>query len=416
MSKEQEVILNFSVYHKLILKLIKYISLDLSSNQCSTRSERRKIIIKDAIFLFYLLNGALYYIFTIKNLLERPEAKYFTIVLCSGTSGVVILAKCLTIFIHKAEITAILSQMDKKYRRRHLKFDYQYYQRFFERFVQTEFAFLFISLFLLFLTPLLELLLTGRKTFPVISPFYGKTPPSYIYSLTLLWSFWAFGLPMLIGMVSELVLYGFIVVISIEFEILSKRYQHLKGQLAIDKELRSLVDHHNELSSHVMKLENIFSFPLFCNFIASSFVICFTAFQASIATEVAESFQMAFYCVISLIQILLQCYLGQVLKTASERLICAIYDCGWEEQLRKLKVTKGLVLIMRKAQNPTMITTMKFADITLYQFSTVRYSLSCHTIFFYFFFFFRLSHTHILTSPSVDVSTLERKINLKVNN
>lgn len=373
MPKEQEVLVNFSVYHKLIVNLINFVSLDLRYDY-SKRSgvDRMKIIIKDAIFLFYLLNGALYFIFTIKNLLERPEAKYLTIVLCSGTSGVVMLTKCLTIFNNKQVIAEMLSQMDRKYTRKDLKFDYQHYQRFFKRFVRMDFVFMFISLFLLFLSPLLELILTGKRTFPVISPFYGKTTPSYIYPLTLLWSFLAFGLPILIAMISELLLYGFIVVISIEFEILSKNFQQLKGQLAIDRELRPLVDHHNELSNCVTKLENVFSFPLFCNFIASSFVICFTAFQASIATEVAESFQMAFYCVISLIQILLQCYLGQVLKTASERLICAIYDCGWEEQLRKLKVTKGLVLIMRRAQIPTLITTMKFADITLYQFSTVR--------------------------------------------
>lgn len=377
MSKEQEVVVDFSVYHRLILNLIKLISLDLRClNDHSKRSDRLKILIKNAIFLFYLLNGAFFYIFTIKNLLEQPEAKYLTIVLCTGMAGAVMLTKCFAMFNQKTAIAEIISYMDRKYTRKDLTFNnYQQYRRFYVGFVRLDFVIVFISVFLLLLPPLLELMLTGKKTFPVISPFYRKTTPSYIYPVTLLWSFSAFGLPILIAMVSELILYGFIVVISIEFEILSERFQQLKGQVAIDKKLRSLVDHHNELSSHVMKLENIFSFSLFCNFVTSSFVICFTAFQASIATEVAESFQMALYCVISSIQILLQCYLGQVLKTASERLIYGIYDCGWEEQLRKLKVTKGLVLITRKAQKPTMITTMKFADITLYQFSTVRYTL-----------------------------------------
>lgn len=370
MSSDKDVVIDFSAYREIINKLFKVVAFDTRVlSNAKSRKEKLEIFLKNSFFLFCVLNGFLYYLLSCINLFQIGNARTFTACLTTCAAILPLIARIFAVFTHKSEMAEILREIHPIYTQ---KDDIHSFAKLYKRYFNYSVSICILSQILIYLTPITEAIFTGKLTFPFLNPFYQKTLSKYAYPIALLWSIWSFCLLSLITMTSDFILYGFITVISIEFEMLRRNFENLKGQVGVEKRLRALIDRHIQLSDHVTKLENIFSFSFFTSFITSSFVICFCAFQASIVTEVTESFEMAFYCVISLQLILIQCYFGHLLKlTASERLMAGIYDCGWEE-LRDFAVTKGFVLIMKRAQKPTVITMMKFADITLYQFSTVR--------------------------------------------
>jgi hypothetical protein len=369
MSSEKDVAIDFSSYRKLIFKLSKIVTFDTRVlSEAKSRKEKWEIYFKNAFFVFCVFNGILGHLLTCINLYNIGSIRAVTGSLTTFIAVLPLIARSYAFFTNKSQLAEILRELNSVYTHSD---DINNYAKFYKRYV---FYILLMSIFspiLLYHTPITEAILTGELAFPFASPFYQRTVSIYAYPFALLWSIWSFCLLSMITVTSDFILYGFITVISIEFEILRRNFENLKGQVSVEEQLRALIDRHIQLSDHVTKLENIFSFSLFASFITSSFVICFCAFQASILTDVTETFEMAFYCMISLQLILIQCYFGHLLKTASERLMSGIYDSGWEE-LRDFTVTKGFVLIMKRAQKPTVITMMKFADITLYQVSTVR--------------------------------------------
>lgn len=369
MSSEKDVVIDFSAYRKIICKLFKVVAFDTKVLSEATNSkEKLKIYFKNSFFLFCVFNGVVYHLLTCLNLYKIGNARTFTACLTTVAAVLPLIARNFAVFTHKSQMAELICEIHPIYTQRD---NVQHYAKMFKRYTIYAIFVSILSPILIYLTPITEAIFTGKLTVPFVSPFYEKTLSIYAYPIALLWSIWSFCVLSLITMTSDLILYGFITIISIEFEMLRRNFENLKGQLTVEARLRLLIDRHIQLSNYVTKLENIFSFSLFTSFITSSFVICFCAFQASIVTEVTESFEMAFFCVISLQLILIQCYFGHLLKTASERLTSGIYDCGWEE-MRDFAVTKGFVLIMKRAQKPTVITMMKFADITLYQLSTVR--------------------------------------------
>jgi hypothetical protein len=152
--------------------------------------------------------------------------------------------------------------------------------------------------------------------------------------------------------------------ITIEFELLREDLKNYR------KNLKELITRHELLFSIVRKLERIYSPTFLSNFIFTSLIICFNAFQMTITTHFSNFSIDCMICSGGFCLIALQCYFGQMLKDASERMGEEIYELGWET-IEDKKMKKSLMIMMMRAQRPASLTIFKFSKITLEQFNVV---------------------------------------------
>lgn len=365
--------LKLSTYQNLILRLFPVIFFDTRTyGSCEDPKENRKILIKNFLYFFTLFNTTLFYIFTIKKLLQDlSDSKMLIVTLNTIGSSSVALLRVLNMFWHKREIAKILQLFNKTYyESTEEKYKFGSYVNAFKLTVRFYFMATILTNSFLYVTPIVTLLTTGERTLPLIGPFDAEVGKSVFYPFAMIWSIWSFGTMTVTLLVSELTLQGAIVSLAIEFEILKEMLKDMKSESERRqiKIMRSFVDKHNELSEHVAKLEKIYSFPLFAFIMSSSFFICCCAFTATFL-DAADSVSMIYYCLSSLFQVYILCYFGQMLQTSGENLNREIYNCGWEE-IENREVRRGLILIIKRSQKPKVLTVMKFADITMQHFAS----------------------------------------------
>lgn len=147
----------------------------------------------------------------------------------------------------------------------------------------------------------------------------------------------------------------------------------LKNTEASKLEIRAaeLVKRHNNLIDCGQMLEKTFTPSFLNNFLLSSVIVCLTAFQYSTLTDTIQSIFNSSYCTAMLNQILLLCYFGQKVVDSSESIAGGAYESGWE-LIENKKVKKAVRMIICRAQTPSRLTAMKFAEISLPSFTSVE--------------------------------------------
>jgi odorant receptor len=222
------------------------------------------------------------------------------------------------------------------------------------------------------LIPIVELLRTGRKTFPLNAWFPFETHDEKIYILLLVWTSWSCANSVIILIAIDTLMFVLITLISMKFKILKSDFLALKNfeSSKVEDELRNLIHRHKNLINVSDKLQQIFSPSFLFNFVQSSFVICLTAFQYTTSSDATQFIFNGSYCAAILNQIWLLCYFGQKIIDSSENVEVGVYDCGWEN-FHSLKVRKALVTVIQRTQRPTRLTAMNFSEISLTSFTTV---------------------------------------------
>lgn len=174
----------------------------------------------------------------------------------------------------------------------------------------------------------------------------------------------------------DLILYAFITLISMNFDILCIRLRKLKVNSVPDnaEKLIELVKLHKTLIRLSENLEKIYSPSIFTNFFGASVLICLAGYQVTVGTDFDILVKFIIHLAASMVQILMVCYYGSKLTGASLNVSDAIYDCGWnhkwsQEESRKLKMT--LMMVDQRSQKPTFISAYKFTVVSLSAFTTV---------------------------------------------
>ncbi|CAG9800737.1 unnamed protein product [Chironomus riparius] len=216
---------------------------------------------------------------------------------------------------------------------------------------------------------LIKILFYFQMSFPVYSPFEAEHFNIYLFPFAYLWTFFTYGYIIFSTLFVDCVFYTLIIVLSIDFQMLSADFKAICKGNEICQEIKSLIQRHNELFMIKDDLENIFSVLIFGDILSNSFSACFTAFHATITIESTGMIEELFFCSALLFLILLQCFFGQMLKDASESVVIGIYECGWED-IRDYQVRKIIVSIIQRSQKPECLTYLKFGDVTLKQFTT----------------------------------------------
>lgn len=247
-------------------------------------------------------------------------------------------------------------------------------QRNYLRFVKFYVAYVFSSLIFVAQGPLASFLTEGKKTFPLQTEFLFDAFGTFVYPILLCWVVLAHTTHLFCFIVDDIFLYGFTTYLSMEFDALNSRFRKLREiEDEIEKiaKLKQIIERHNQLFNIVAEIQTIFAVSFFFAFILSSFIICFTAFQASTATDTISMIFNAMFCLICTNQIFMQCYFGQMLKNASENVLEGIYACGWE-QAKSLEMKKDLIMLLRRVHKPAAYQILNYSPITLEQFQSVR--------------------------------------------
>ena len=290
---------------------------------------------------------------------------------------IVVMSKPLTVYIFKDDIWQVFQDFqnvfgqhvnqNKKYGVKKYLDAYHFYMKIYIGIMIT------ISLPVAF--PGISFLIDGSMKLSVLYwfPFDAFKPETF--PIVIVWTDWiAWNILTYISATDSL-LCVLVTFISMEFDILKIDLLNLNSTPRIERarKIQDLIDKHNKLLNLSGKLQKLYSIVFLASFVASSMIMCIIAFRLVVSE--ADTFVYAFYIpYMAMIAgpILFMCYYGQKLIDASESIAYGVYNCGWETFDDNYAV-KQLVLIILRSQRAKRLTAMKFADVSLKTFTTVRF-------------------------------------------
>lgn len=223
--------------------------------------------------------------------------------------------------------------------------------------------------------PIIPYLYNGTMLKPLTHFAYPFDPYQLTtYPLAWIWSMFIFwnGIFYLCG--CDMLLYGLITVIAMEFDVLKVDLNELMLVSEKDRKKRfgSLIERHNKLLKLCDKLQDIYSSSFLLNVTINSIIMCFIVFE--ISSEPNMHFTLFAYLLSFLIIFGVQTYQlcshGQKLIDSNGALAESIYDCMWESNDDNI-FRKDLILVIARSQRERRLTAMGFTDISLETFANV---------------------------------------------
>ena len=236
------------------------------------------------------------------------------------------------------------------------------------------YAVIFIVLFIPVATPAIPYLINGTMQLTVNYWFPFDAYKYATFPIALFWADLVGGSALILLMGADSLLFAMITVIAMEFDFLKDDMEDLK---CVQKEERKtklvdLVQRHSKLLELSSKLEDIYGLTFLVSFVISSLIMCFVAFQLSIA-ETNIGAYMFYIPYLGMIggQILLLCWFGQKLINSSVAIADGVYDSEWTD-IDDNDYKMQLLMIILRSQRTQKLTAMKFADVSLASFTTVK--------------------------------------------
>ncbi|KAL7025511.1 hypothetical protein ACKWTF_013503 [Chironomus riparius] len=180
---------------------------------------------------------------------------------------------------------------------------------------------------------------------------------------------------------TDLIFANLIQVSTMELDILSEKIKDVglidNEKIAI-KELKNLIDIHQELIEVSEKLNEMFSPFQLINSFGSIVALCTGCFLA--VSGIRPYFIAKFFMFPIFIPAIIftQCYFSQLLIDSSTAISASAYNIEWYS--KSVKFQKLLLVIIIKAQKPQTITALKFFDMSLeiFQWVTLQFYLNNH--------------------------------------
>ncbi|XP_043467286.1 odorant receptor 46a-like [Leptopilina heterotoma] len=167
---------------------------------------------------------------------------------------------------------------------------------------------------------------------------------SQVYWFTYVLQLFAAFYGVLINVSMDTMVYGFILLLCAQYEILSLRLVKIDGNENFL--LKSYVDHHVHIKNQVFKIQHFFM-----RIVATLFFFSLITLGASIFKIIElkllsiECFTICLYLICILFQIFVYCYHGNELTLKSKIILNAIYNSNWTQLNCKNK--KSLRFIMQ---------------------------------------------------------------------
>nr|ALD51393.1 odorant receptor 83 [Locusta migratoria] len=142
---------------------------------------------------------------------------------------------------------------------------------------------------------------------------------------------------------------------------LPKGYEEATDQRTQERLLECII-FHQEIIKTVDEMESILSASILVQFLASTLVICFTAFVITTAENKQDLPTYITYLATMFYELFLYCWYGNELLAESERLQTSAYSCGWVG--RSAGLQRSLRVVMVRLQRPVCLTAGKFYQIS----------------------------------------------------
>uniref|UniRef100_A0A6P4FN21 Odorant receptor n=1 Tax=Drosophila rhopaloa TaxID=1041015 RepID=A0A6P4FN21_DRORH len=127
--------------------------------------------------------------------------------------------------------------------------------------------------------------------------------------------------------------------------------------------LQAAVAYHQRLLHLCHQINEIFGVSLLCNFVSSSFIICFVGFQMTIGGKIDSLVMLVLFLFCAMVQVFMIAAYAQRLIDASEHIGEAVYNHDWFHA--DLRYRKMLVLIVKRAQQPSRLKATIFLSVSL---------------------------------------------------
>ncbi|XP_070503232.1 putative odorant receptor 85d [Chironomus tepperi] len=309
------------------------------------------------------------YLFGEYTFIHIDDMKRATMGMVLVLTEIKVLSMGLIILVRKSVVKRLLNSLNQEYDVNGYKKQKKFYMTFSWLYV----AFWYVPMVLVFIRCIASSIIQHDWIYP-----YEWQFPNFISNLGIfghamlyVWicSVSLFGTGFMIGF--DLLFVGLIILISIEFDILTTKILKFGSiQLAQEKYLRNLIDHHLKNLEMIKLLEEIFSTQLLINFLFSSFISCFLAFNSVTSNEIADYYFNTSFCFSILYQFYVQCHFGQMLIDAGDKVYEGFRECKWEN-IENLKIKKALILITQSTQRSVVVTNLGFSRVSMHQFKSV---------------------------------------------
>jgi hypothetical protein len=361
--------INLRTLIDLPVKLFKLLAIDFNSLN-SASFTWRNVLAWINIFDLIIYSICSNTFFFLDEVLEMGKAVFGISI---GATLLMVMVRYYVIYRHQSGIREIIDSLSRTFTKQEIESDdIKWYFQFFQRYTKYYSRIMFTSMFFFCLEPLKTFITTGKRILAFIVMFPFDATQLMYYPFIMTWLFFCHLMYVLGSVANEVLLYGIITVLSMEFKLLRVKIAAIDEAKdeEIPKRLKEAIERHSQLLDISAKLETIFSPTFFCNFVLSSIVICFTAFQASITTEIGELIFLLIFCSVILVQISVQCFFGELLKDCSSAIATSVYNCKWDSFLTDSS-KKTLCMFLLRAQKPATFTAMNFSEVNLEQLAAV---------------------------------------------
>ncbi|XP_026491895.2 odorant receptor 67c-like [Vanessa tameamea] len=165
--------------------------------------------------------------------------------------------------------------------------------------------------------------------------------------------------------------YVFCTYIRMHFRILGYHFENVvcASHDQTRRKMRKCILRHQELIELVNQLETLYSKSALFNILSSSLLICLSGFNITIVAKTSAILAFIPFLVVSLTQISLTCFYGDMLMASSTKMCDAVYNCRWYDASPDIK--KSVFLVLFRASKPCKVTAAKFAVLNLSAFTTI---------------------------------------------
>ncbi|KAH8330963.1 hypothetical protein KR067_009579 [Drosophila pandora] len=166
---------------------------------------------------------------------------------------------------------------------------------------------------------------------------------------------------------ADMLMCALVTILVMHFIRLGRKIEaHVAGVESSQQDLQFLqatVVYHQRLLKLCQDINEIFGVSLLCNFVSSSFIICFVGFQMTIGGKIDNLVMLVLFLFCAMVQVFMITTYAQRLLDASENIGQAVYNQDWFNA--DLRYRKMLVLVIKRSQQPSRLKATIFLNVSL---------------------------------------------------
>lgn len=373
-TRVQMGIITVDDFVQVALKSFKHCGLNLIPVKAKTKKEMIQNALKAFYFWFSIVNVLISIIFMVVHVwICRENMELVISTLPNIVNAPFIIFKIVMVYWHKNRVIGILKGLTDNFpttNSQQNSLEVKKYLKQLQLFIKVYGGLMIIVYISLIIFTVNSYIFNGTSFLPVTMwlPFsYGN---DIVYILVCFWISWISFNVETLSFGVDLLLFALVTMVTMMYNSLRKESEIMD---VTETSIKAFVERHEKINALSVDLENTFSETFLYNFMQSSFLLCFVAFELSSASKLSVIMLFIPYLMTALNQIFLICYLGQTLIESSVGIATGIFNCTWYT-IEDPKLKRAVLLLLLRSQKAQKLTAKKFRVISLESFTSVRKS------------------------------------------